>query len=402
MNTLTFNQIATVLQSIVQQATGKSNLTITDTKDFVSVAKTGLETGYDPLLNAVSQVLSRTIFSVRPYNRKFKGLYADSVRYGNHVRKLVTLDKPFEDDDRLNLVDGQSVDMYKVNKPSVLQTNFYGETVYQKSLTLFRDQLDSAFQGPDQFGQFVSMIMSNASDLIEQAHEEMARGTVANFIGGKVKCDSDNVLYLLDIYEAETGVTETTAQSIKQPENFVPFAKWLFGYLRTLSDLMTERSIKYHKNFTVGGTAIDIPRHTPLNKQKLYIYSKELNNIDSSVLSGVFHDEYLKIMDHERVNYFQSLNTPQKINVRPAYSANDGTAVESSDNVELDNILGVLFDEEAMGYTVINEWSATTPFNARGGYSNMYWHFTDRYWNDFTENGIVLVLDHEPSTKAKK
>ena len=27
------------------------------------------------------------------------------------------------------------------------------------------------------------------------------------------------------------------------------------------------------------------------------------------------------------------------------------------------------------------------------GYSNIFWHFTDRYWNDFTENGIVLLLD---------
>ena len=53
----------------------------------------------------------------------------------------------------------------------------------------------------------------------------------------------------------------------------------------------------------------------------------------------------------------------------------------------------LVFDEEAMGYTIGSTWSAPTPFNARGGYSNVWYHFTGRYFNDFTENGIVLLLD---------
>ena len=60
-----------------------------------------------------------------------------------------------------------------------------------------------------------------------------------------------------------------------------------------------------------------------------------------------------------------------------------------------------IFGEEALGYTVMNQWSATTPFNAKGGYSNVFFHFTDRFWNDFTdrfwndftENGLALLLD---------
>ena len=34
-----------------------------------------------------------------------------------------------------------------------------------------------------------------------------------------------------------------------------------------------------------------------------------------------------------------------------------------------------------------------TPYNAAGKYWNTFFHFTERYWNDFTENGIVLLLD---------
>jgi len=393
-NSMSFHQLATVLNSIVSQATGTAQITPTDTSSFVSLAQVGLKTGYDPLLSAISQVLSRTIFSTRPYSAKFKGLQADSIRYGNHVRKLQLVDKTWEEDNRIKLVDGQSIDPYKVKKPEALQTNFYGEEVVSDHITIFKDQLDCAFSSPEEFGRFIDMIMTNMSDRIEQKHESVARMTVSNFIAGKTLCDSSNVIYLLDKYEDETGLTGLTPDTIKQPANFAPFAKWLFGYLKTVSDLMTERSCKFHKNFTIGGVAKNIMRHTPLDRQKCYLYSKELNNIDASVLSSTFHDNYLKILDHEAVNYWQAIDTPMGIQATPAYNDIDGTVVANPAQVTLSNVFGVIFDEEAIGYTIINEWSATTPFNPDGGYTNYYWHFTDRYWNDFTENAVVLILDH--------
>ena len=155
-NDLSFDQLSTVLTDIVEQATGQKAIAPINTASFITVAKKGLEAGYDPLSTAISQVLSRTIFSVRPYSRKFKGLNVSNQRYGNHVRKLLTIDKPFEDDDRFKLVDGQSIDQYKVNKPKVLQTNFYGANVYQKSTTIYKDQLDSALSSPDEFASFRS------------------------------------------------------------------------------------------------------------------------------------------------------------------------------------------------------------------------------------------------------
>ena len=41
----------------------------------------------------------------------------------------------------------------------------------------------------------------------------------------------------------------------------------------------------------------------------------------------------------------------------------------------------------------VNQWNAPTPFNVAGGYTNFYFHKSDRYLNDFTEKGVVLLLD---------
>lgn len=77
----------------------------------------------------------------------------------------------------------------------------------------------------------------------------------------------------------------------------------------------------------------------------------------------------------------------------PAYLGTDGTIEESDDPVTNNKVVGVIFDDEALGYTVMDEWAAATPFNAKGGYTNQFWHNTKKWYNDFTEKGIVLCLD---------
>ena len=76
----------------------------------------------------------------------------------------------------------------------------------------------------------------------------------------------------------------------------------------------------------------------------------------------------------------------------PSYIDNTGKVVTGSAAV-IDDLFGVIFDDDTLGYTVVNQWSAMTPLNAKGGYWNMFLHYTDRYWTDYTEKGVVLLLD---------
>ena len=391
VNTMTFNQLATVLASITSQATGKTALTATDTASFVSVAKTALETGYDPLATAISQVLSRTIFSVRPYSRKFRGLEADAIRYGNHVRKLNYVDKPFEEDDRIKLVDGQSVDQYKVNKPKVVQTNFYGANIYQKGVTIYRDQLDCAFSGVEEFERFLSGLMQNASDMLEQARENTSRATLANLIGGHVALDaaettSDCVIHLITEYNAYSRES-VTAETVFGPDVFPAFAKWLYGRIKTLSKMLQERTATHHLNLTAG----DIMRHTPVEDQRLYMLGGTADQVETNVLSTLFNEDYMKLIPYEEVMFWQSIQSPDALNLTAGYTNAAGAATSGA--VNKTGVFGVLMDREAAGVTLVNQWAAPTPFNARGGYYNQYWHETARYWNDFTEKAVVLILD---------
>lgn len=407
VNNMTIEQISSVLNAVVKQATGREpNIDTTNTKNFVTVAQNLLKAGYDPVISAISQVLTRTIFSVRPYTAKFGGLYKDAQTWGNHVRKINFLDSDFENDDRLPLTDGQSVDPWVINKPKVIQTNFYGEVTYQRHVTIFKDQLDTAMSSPTEFASFISGVMSNINDQIQQANEELDRATLANFIGGKYASDRYNVIHLVTEYNDYLGleddptadppvVNRYTSVTIRQPAVYSEFIRWVYARIKNLTDLMAERSVKFHVLPKDAITQNDLPllRHTPADRLKMYLYSPVENEITARVLSELYHDDKLKLSDHERVTYWQNIDHPDSINVDAVYyKASDGST-DNTGGIVLNNIFGLLFDEEAIGVTNVNEWSQSTPINPRGGYSNIYWHWTRRYWNDFTENGLVLLLD---------
>ena len=63
--------------------------------------------------------------------------------------------------------------------------------------------------------------------MLSQAEENLARATVANFIGGKIASnaagvESGNIIHLLTEYNTETG-QQLTKTTVKEPQNYPAF-----------------------------------------------------------------------------------------------------------------------------------------------------------------------------------
>ena len=406
VNDMTVYQAGVVLMSLVQQATGKKPINPSTPGEFVSVATTALKTGYDPILNALSQMWGTTIFSARPYSRLFKGMEMNMERWGNATRKLSIADTMIEADSRFlypvgydevqSPADGigKSVDMFALNKPDVLQTNFYGQSVYENSYTIFRDNLDTAFTSPTEFMRFVSMVAQNRSDKLEQYRENIARGLLANYAGSLLaEAQDTRVIHLLTEYNTLTGINLTT-QTVYQPANFAPFMRWVFSRVSVLSKMMRERSEMFQ---TVVNNK-HVMRHTPADRLKVYMYTPAMEQMTAMVNSVTYNDDFIKYTDFEAVNFWQSIKTPDKISVNPTYTKTDGTVITKTGEsnkagVEQAGIFGLMFDEDALGYAQVNAWNQLTPFNARGGYWNDFDHVNFRTMQDMTEKGLILLLD---------
>ena len=410
-STMTFNQAAQLLNAIQQQATGQAALTAADLSEFVSAAQTTLRTGYDPVMQAISQVLSRTIFSIRPYRRRFGLAEVSDTAFGNHVRKLSPIDKPISEDDRYKwpvtydanqsppMGDGESVDMQTINKQRVLQTNFYGQNVWSDSYTIFRDQFDVAFTGPDELAQFISLITGNMANKVEQIREDIGRAVVLNSMLGTHAMDDEatsafdlahRTIPLLSLYNAQTGLS-LTAQTVFQPDNFTPFVRWAFSIIMSVSDLMEERTSLFQTNLTTIDGRIN--RHTPKSRQKLWVASQAMNAIATMVRVQNFNDDFMRLPNGvrvESVGYWQAAKDPLNVSGTASFIDVDG-AIETM-AVTAGPVLAYLHDEEALGYATVNAWTAPAPFNARGGYVTNWLHETQKTYNDHTEKSVIFTL----------
>ena len=402
VNTLNFEQISTVLTSIVQQATGQAVLTPTDTGSFVSIAQVALRADRDAVMNAISNILARTIFSIRPYSAKLTGLEMDTFRWGGMMRKLSIADSDWEDDEAYaypvfydanqNPPDGEggSVDRWKIKKPNVLQTNFYGQSVYSDHMTITEDQLETAFTGPEQLGSFLSLIMTNLSNRLEMSNEAIRRGLVCNAIAALYDENaSDRVIHLLSEYNSLTGLS-LDGQTVYDPANFGAFTKWAYSRVAEITDLFTANSTMFQTVIT----GKPILRHTPYEMQRVYLYSPFQRQTEARVLADTFHDNYLRYADVETIPYWQSISgSRDEVDVTPSYTDNTGTLVTPATSVNVEGVFGLISDRDAMGMTILDRRVLSTPVNESGLYRNIWVHGKQRVVFDNTEKMALLLLD---------
>lgn len=380
--------VRTIVNELHNQMTDRQALTATNTGEYIAQATTLLGVGVDNVYNELMVRISKVVFSTRNYTPHFKGLYKDDLAWGGIITKTSMADKdtPFDDKAYHDIVDGQTVDHYVINKPDLLQMRFYGSVVYQDMVSYYRVQIKNALLNESEMAGLLNLIANEMNNKWTQWREDMARGLVANYIGAKVQLDN-GVFHLLTEYNTATGQS-LTKEDIYKKENVKPFFEWVKARINTLSRQMTERS----GAFQVTVKEKKINRHTPYDRQKIYLGADYLDIIDATVLTEAYHNSGLKYADVEGVSYWQAFEKPNEINVTPNVidengEYQDGTAQNVTD------IFGVIFDTDAMGIHVVENIIVNTPLNARGLYYNTWLTSNVKYTTDLTEKGIVLLLD---------
>lgn len=394
-------QAGTLLADVVQQATGRKVLTASTPGEWTSVAQSALSAGVEPILNTLVNMWSRTIFSVRPYSAKLKGLEMSADRFGLMTRKLSPVVKdPGDDAAYLWPVaydagqspatgDGHSVDMYAISKKQVLQTGFAGAAVYQEIFTIFKDQLDGAFQSAAEFMAFNEMQMADRSNSIESWKENVKRSLLANMILSlSVENQTGRVIHLITEYNADTGAS-LTSTTVFAPANFPSFVRWMVARFNTLARMMSERTAMFQT--TISGNYV--LRHTPAEDLRVYITGRFKDMMDTMALSVTFNDQYLKMADVEGINFWQSTSDPDSVTGKPTYTNTSGVATTPDSASTVSKIVGVMFDRDALGMASVLEESALSPYNVKGRYWNNAYNNKFKTRFDMTEKAVLLLLD---------
>ena len=397
------SQAATLLNAVVAQQTGQSNLAaITSPADFISVAQTALLTGRDSVLNALSQVWKRTVFAARPYNQPLASLAMPMDRWGNALRKITPEAKNMEDDQAFKwpvaydagqtppLGDGQSVDMYKISKQRALQVAFYGSAAYSQRYTIFSRSFDTAFSDMEEFVRWNESCITERRNDRERFEEGKARLLQLNLIASILdEGNTDRVIHLLTEYNTLTGITPAlTAQTVMQPQNFEPFIRWMYSRIRTLVGLMRESSNKFQTVIT----GYNILRHTNPENCRVALYRPFLEMIRSMVLSNLYNTDMMTLPTYEAIDFWQSIDSPQNISMTPVYTGSSG-AVATASAVTSSTVIGLIHDRDAIGYALLDDRVNVSPYNGEGDYWNEFYKARMMALQDMSEKSLVLCLD---------
>lgn len=402
VNNMTFEQVATVLTSLVKQATGQVVLTPTDTGSFVSVGQILLRADRDIVMNAISNLVGRTIFAIRGQQDTLPDLTFDSFRWGNVMRKLSIADEDWQDDPAYAWPnaydatqnpasgDGESTDPWTIKKPNILQTNFYGESGYFDEQTIYEYQLETAFSGPEQLGSFLTLIMTNLSNRLNRSNMALKRGLLCNAVGSIYhENNADRIIHLLSEYNTLTGL-QLTAADVYQEDNFGAFIKWAYSRVAEAANIFAEPSLEYQT--IISGKPI--VRNTPLDMLQVYMFNPMLQQMSARVLADTYHENFLKYSNVKAIPYWQSIKKGSRdiVKVTPMYTNTSG-ALATTTAVTVENVVGLLFDPDAMGMTVLDRRVLSTPLNTKGLYRNIHVHAKQRVFMDNTEKMALLLLD---------
>lgn len=390
---LSANQIYTIVNEVAQQAMGSKTMAVVNNAGLVALGNTvlGSNETKNNFINALTDRIGRTIVSFRAYHSHFPDFERDAIEWGNILQKLKVAMPDAESDDSFNLQDGKSVDQYKINKPKVNQLLFTNESPWQTHITVHLDELEKAFVDSNAMGAFISGMFGEVQNRIELAMENLSIDCVNNFMAELIKRKTQRpsrVINLVTEFNKSRGVTEPLgALKPEDALNEPIFLEFVVRTINTISSRMEYMTSGMFNDtaYAGGDTQNSIySRHTPKSEQRMMLYIDLVNSLKTNVNSKAFNMKEVAIdIPFQTVPFWQSLKTPDGINIQPA---SGGTAISQA------AVMGILFDREAMGTFKNKYTSLTSPINAAGKYYNVFYHMITMYYNDLTENAVVFLL----------
>lgn len=381
-----------------------------DSSSFVSAGETAISYGTENVFNALGIVAIHTIFKVLSYEGKFNivdytgsGLFATRMRKVSFYSLEAEASGYFNTNLKTNLADGydngtnggQSMPtMWEQKQGIPLELNFCGQDVWDDHLTVYEKQLNVAVANEGELVSFFGGILTEKKNDIAQQMEAFRRMAVLNYIAGVYDMNNaGSVKNMTALFNAKFGTSYTTAQL--QTTYLKEFLAFFVATVKLDSNRLENRSLKAHWSPAkqVGGNNYVLLRHTPKAKQKMFLYTPFMVDAEAMVLPEIFNANYLKMENYEAVDFWQNENEPSKIDVTPAIpDVSDPTSQKQGDRVQLNTVLGLIFDEDAIMVSNQLEETMTTPVEARKGYRNIWWHFSKNVINDFTENAILYYM----------
>lgn len=380
------SQIYELMNQVTSEILGEEDIVFEDLSNVVDIGtKVFNADAIDAYVKSLVNHIGKVIFVNRPYTGSVPSVLMNGWEFGSVLEKI-SADLPnATENESWELQDGASYDPNVFYKPSVTAKFFNSKTTFEIPMSFTELQVKQSFSSAEQLNGFLSMLYNAVDKAMTIKIDALVMRTINNMIGetfhaefsgaGADSKSGVRAVNLLKLYNDKQG-TNISAKDAITNLDFIRYATYMIGlYQSRLSKISNLFNIEGKDRFT----------------SEEYLHIVMLADFDKAAVSylqsDTYHDEYVKLPNHETVPYWQAsgkeykFEDVSKINIKTS----------SGDTVELSGILSVMFDRDALG--VCNkDRRVTTNYNPKAEFYSNWYKFDCSYFNDLSENFVVFFV----------
>lgn len=383
-------QLHTLMNATTQEVLGETAVLLDDLSNVVDIGKQIVDSdNVDSYVKKLVNHIGKVIFVNRLYAGGVPSVLMDSWEYGSILEKI-TADMPTAtENESWNLTDGEDYSPNVFYKPSVSAKFFNSMVTFEIPMSFTEMQVKQSFSNAAQLNGFISMLVTSIENAMtvrldalimrtitnmaaETVYTELETATVVDYTKTSVKAVNLMALYNATVKAADKV---TKANAILNPD-FMRYAAYQIG-------LYSERMSKISTLFNVGGKE----RFTPKDMLHVILLADFSKASVTFLGQDVYNAADMALPTHETVPYWQGSGLAydfvdtSKVNVKTA----------SGTTVEMDGLIGVMFDRDALGVTNLDR-RVTTNYNPKAEFYNNFYKFDAGYYNDLNENFVVFFI----------
>lgn len=389
-------QLHEIINAVTSEILGDTAVVNEDLSNVVDVGKLIVDSdNVDNYVNKLVNHIGRVIFVNRLYGGGVPSVLMDSWEYGSILEKISADLPEAEENETWDLTDKATYNPNIFYKPSVSAKFFNSKVTFEIPLSFTERQVKESFSSAAQLNGFVSMLTTSVENSMTVKLDALIMRTINNMTAetafselATVDDDDDSVTWdftstgvravnLLKLYNetVDAGDSVTADDALTNPA-FIRYATYIIG-------LYGSRVSRISKLFNVEGKE----RFTPANEIITVLLADFSKASETFLASNTFNDEKVTLPAHDVVPYWQgsgvdySFDEVSQINVKTS----------TGNVVEMDGILGVMFDRDALGVTNLNR-RVTTNYNPKAEFYTNFYKFDAGYYNDLSENFVVFFV----------
>lgn len=373
-------QNANLINELAKELWGDTTPAVKDVSELIGLFGSIESPAAESFFNKLYSRIQKTILRTLDLDVDFPNILLSEGDYYGYVQKINVEPATAQEDNSWNV--GNSTfkpSLFDIHKANISQSFVQNISSFTIDLTVPKVIYSNAFLNNTEMDSFIAAQFNSCESSLVMYINYLTHMCVSNLLAEKIK--SDKEVKLLTMFNSVNGSTLTAEQAIYNT-HFLQYAGMIIrNYIRYLNNPC--------KLYNDGS----IVRSTSRDNMHILMLSDFVSAYTTYFTNNTLFKEMVELPYYNEVNYWHidndsgipTFKSNSSINIIPASNDGDDTAVEAS------YVIGALIDKQAIGTTLMNDWSGVD-MNNRDRYLNYTWGADRGFFNDLSENVVVFTI----------